>query len=213
MAMSMRSVVRAAYSGRLAGSSDVGCCCNSVSGSNRCRLASPRKTRRPRIRRNARMSQRLKSLAQSPTEIGTFTRIGHGLRSRRGCHEIVVKAATWIRATWIRATGCSTRMQAKLATLARNVRYQKFPRPTSLPWAVSLVCRDHITPAARRSNLFTTALRLQSASHRHHCTGGPRLKRARVAGRPVGRGPLPEPRKIVQKSPHCHPRISLALSR
>ena len=39
------------------------------------------------------------------------------------------------------------RMQAKLATLVRCFVPE--------PWAVSLVSRDHITSAARRSNLFT----------------------------------------------------------
>ena len=75
MAMSMRSVVRAAYSGRLRGSSEGGCFCSSASGSKRLRLASARKTRRPRIKRMARMSHRLNKRVQPPTEIGTNTRM------------------------------------------------------------------------------------------------------------------------------------------
>src|SRR5580704_10796536 len=82
--------------------------------------------------------------AEKPRQVAYRNRDIYAHRSRPAvaprCHGIVVKAAAWIP-TWIRATGCSTRMQAKLATLARNVRYQEFPRPTCLPWAVSLVCR------------------------------------------------------------------------
>src|SRR3974390_2500548 len=71
----MRSVVRAAYSGRLRGSSAGGGLCNSAKGSKRFRLASPRKTRSPRIKRTARMSHRLNKRVQPPTDIGTNTRM------------------------------------------------------------------------------------------------------------------------------------------
>src|SRR6202034_1329758 len=67
-----------AYSGRLRGSSDGGVRCRSASGSNRCRLASPRNTKRPRIKRTARTSQRLNKRAQSPTVLGTNTRMSYG---------------------------------------------------------------------------------------------------------------------------------------
>ena len=76
MAMSMRKVVRAAYSGRLAGSSDTGWRVSSVKGSNRCRLASARNTKSPRVSRTASASQRLSKRAHPPAEIGTITRIG-----------------------------------------------------------------------------------------------------------------------------------------
>src|SRR5262249_26036522 len=75
IAISMRKVVRAAYSGRLRGSSEGGCFCSSASGSKRFRLASARKTKRPRIKRMARMSHRLNKRVQPPTEMGTNTRI------------------------------------------------------------------------------------------------------------------------------------------
>src|ERR1700758_3207844 len=71
----MRSVVRAAYSGRLRGSSEGGCLCKSAKGAKRFLLASARKTRSPRIKRMARMSHRLNKRVQPPTEIGTNTRM------------------------------------------------------------------------------------------------------------------------------------------
>ena len=55
----MRSVVRAAYSGRLAGSSDTGVICNSDSGCSRWRLASAKKTSRPNVSSIASTSQRV----------------------------------------------------------------------------------------------------------------------------------------------------------
>ena len=75
MAISMRSVVRAAYPGRFAGSSETGWRCSSVNGCNRCRLASARNTNSPRIKRTARTSQRVKKRPHPPTEIGTFSRM------------------------------------------------------------------------------------------------------------------------------------------
>ena len=72
-AISMRSVVRAAYSGRFLGSSDIGSRCNSDNGWSRCRLASARNTSRPRINSTASTSQRVKK--RPPTEIGTFSRM------------------------------------------------------------------------------------------------------------------------------------------
>src|SRR6516225_1735780 len=71
----MRRVVRAAYSGRLRGSSEGGCRCSSAKGSKRFRLASPTKIRSPRINRMARKSQRLNKRLQPPTEIRTNTRM------------------------------------------------------------------------------------------------------------------------------------------
>ncbi len=84
IATSMRNVVRAAYSGRWRGSSDGGCFCSSASGSNKWRLASPRKTSIPIISSSASTSQRLNSRAQPPTEIGTFTRMLDARLSQNG---------------------------------------------------------------------------------------------------------------------------------
>src|SRR5271169_4771065 len=93
MAISMRSVVRAAYSGRLRGSSDVGWRCNSAIGSNRWRLASARNTSNTRINNTASKSHRLNRRVQPPTEMGTFTRMVSDRLSWTCCHRFVVKFA------------------------------------------------------------------------------------------------------------------------
>ena len=70
----------------LSGSSDGGVRCRSDNGSKRWRLASPRNTKRPRIRRTARTSHRVNKRAQPPTEIGTIPRMS----SRPGYAGVIV---------------------------------------------------------------------------------------------------------------------------
>ena len=138
MAMSMRKVVRAAYSGRLAGSSDTGWRVSSVKGSNRCRLASARNTKSPRVIRTASASQRLNKRAHPPAEIGTITRIGDArVLSLR--HAIVTKfvasiaspAASLARSHNIRVASGKHYYEAKSAAAPS--------RATGIP-----VCRDPV---------------------------------------------------------------------
>src|SRR5215831_289917 len=90
-ARSMRSVVRAAYSGRCVGSRDSGVIRSSAIGCSRLRLASAKKIRMPRTSRTARTSQRLSARVHCWTEMGGTSRItrrspwshfhGHGVNA------------------------------------------------------------------------------------------------------------------------------------
>ena len=80
-ANSMRSVVRAAYSGRLAGSSDTGVIRNSDSGCSRWRLASAKKTSRPNVSSIASRSQRVPTRPDVSTEIGMVPRMRLAVRA------------------------------------------------------------------------------------------------------------------------------------
>ncbi len=80
-ASSMRSVVREAYSGRLAGSSDTGVICNSDSGCNRWRLASAKNTRSPNVSSIASTSQRVLTRPAFSTEIGMVPRMRLAVRA------------------------------------------------------------------------------------------------------------------------------------
>src|SRR5262249_22111382 len=73
-ARSMRSVVRAAYSGRCVGSRDSGVIRSSAIGCSRLRLASAKKIRMPRTSRTARTSQRLSARVHCWTEMGGTSR-------------------------------------------------------------------------------------------------------------------------------------------
>ena len=152
MAMSMRKVVRAAYSGRWRGSSDGGCFCSSASGSKRWRLASARNTNRPRTNTTARASQRLNKRVQPPTEIGTITRM-LDVRLSRNDRKTRGRAPRWPQAGGddITPTLCHSNLFAAATAIcpAREAFVFILPPPRGRLGAIVLVRRVSLPRPAK----------------------------------------------------------------
>ena len=156
----MRRVVRAAYSGRWAGSSDSGCCCSSASGCSRCLLASARNARSPRIRRIASSSHRVNKRAQPPTEIGTITRMSAIPIVACRCHTIFMKIAAAIAHQRPRASRVDITSARRWSKQLRKRRcHFRSSRRKRGPWMLAVLdsrCRGNERESVLRA-LFSSA--------------------------------------------------------